>query len=345
VIAAAPADGYEARLETMGCRFVPLPMDNSGTNPIRDGLLFLRYLMLLRRERPDVFLGYTIKPNVYGSLACHRLGIPVINNVSGLGTAFIRSTWLTRWVKALYRWALRSSTVIYFQNEDDRTLFVEGSLVRTEQTRLLPGSGIDLDRFKPQPRGTGSAPVFLLVARLLWDKGVGEFIEAAGIVKARFPRARFQLLGFLDAGNRTAVPRASVERWVAEGMVEYLGDTDDVRPFVAASDCIALPSYREGTPRSLLEAAAMAKPIVTTDVPGCRQIVDDAENGYLCEARNAGDLAQKLLRFIELPPAAKQHMGEMGRLKVEREFDEQIVILEYLGAIRRLLENRPPAGP
>ncbi len=343
VIAAAPADGYEAKLEAIGCRVVPLPMDNSGTNPIRDGLLFLRYLKLLRRERPNAFLGYTIKPNVYGSLACRQLGIPVINNVSGLGTAFIRNTWLTRCVKTLYRWALSGSAVVYFQNEDDRFLFVESSIVRTAQARLLPGSGINLERFKPQPGGTGSPPVFLLVARLLWDKGVGEFIEAANIVKARHPESRFQLLGFLDAGNRTAVPRESVEQWVNEGSVEYLGDTDDVRPFIAASDCVVLPSYREGTPRSLLEAAAMARPIVATDVPGCRQIVDHTQNGYLCEVRNPDDLAEKLLRFIKLSPAERLHMGEMGRLKMEREFDEQIVILEYLTTLERLLDARLPA--
>ncbi|MEM7353726.1 MAG: glycosyltransferase family 4 protein [Acidobacteriota bacterium] len=340
VITCAPEDGYEAKLEALGSRFVPLPMDNSGTNPLRDGALFLRYLRILARERPDVYLGYTIKPNVYGSLACHRLGIPVINNVSGLGTAFIRNNWLTRWVKALYRQALRRSATVFFQNEDDRSLFLDAELVRATQTQLLPGSGIDLERFQPQSKEPNPSPVFLLVARLLWDKGVGEFVEAARLVREQHPSARFQLLGFLGAGNRTAVPRESVEQWVDEGLVEYLGDTDDVRPFIAAADCVVLPSYREGTPRSLLEAAAMAKPLVATDVPGCRQIVDDGKNGYLCEVRNADDLAAKLERFIGLPPAEKARMGENGRLKMENEFDEQIVIRRYLAAIRGILDAR-----
>ena len=341
VVTVAPPDGYETKLEAMGCRFVPMPMDNSGTNPLRDGLLFLRYLALLRRERPDVFLGYTIKPNVYGSLACQHLGIPVINNVSGLGTAFIRDTWLTRWVKRLYRRAFRDSSTVFFQNQDDQALFVDGALVRQDQTRLIPGSGINLERFRPRPKPdderTDGQTVFLLIARLLWDKGVGEFVEAAKIVRARYPHARFQLLGFLGVGNRTAVPRESVDQWVADGIIEYLGETDDVRPFIAGADCVVLPSYREGAPRSLLEAAAMGRPIVATDVPGCRQIVDDTVNGYLCTVRDAEDLAQKLLRFASLSPMERQRMGEAGRLKAEQEFDEQLVIRAYLDALSQHL--------
>ena len=340
VIAVSPADAYLPQLEDLECRHIALPMDNKGTSPLKDFGLFLRYLRLLRRERPDVFLGYTIKPNVYGSLAARVLRIPVVNNVSGLGTAFIRDDWLTRVVKALYRLALRSSATVFFQNEDDRSLFVDLKLVQPEQTALLPGSGIDLEQFRSGQTASAQpeAPCFLLIARLLRDKGVGEFVDAARIVKARFPDARFQLLGFLDAENRTAISKSTVDEWVREGAVDYLGVADDVRPYIAASDCVVLPSYREGTPRTLLEAAAMGKPLIATDVPGCREVVEHGKNGFLCEVRNPADLAQKLLDFIDLSSDERIRMGQASRVKVEREFDENIVIRLYLQTIERILK-------
>lgn len=344
VVAASPDDGYAARLSEIGCRHVPLAMDNKGTSPLRDAALFFRYLGLMRRERPVIYLGWTIKPNVYGSLAARLLGIPTINNVSGLGTAFLRDGWLTRVVKLLYRAALSRSACVFFQNRDDRDLFVGARLVRPEQARLLPGSGVDLDRFSPAPpapRAADEGPVFILIARLLWDKGVGEYVEAAQRVKAREPRARFLLLGFLDVENRTAVPRETVEGWEREGIVFYLGQTDDVRPHIAAADCVVLPSYREGTPRSLLEAAAMARPLIATDVPGCREVVDDDVNGWLCKARDAEDLADKMLRFIAASEEQRLEMGRQSRLKAEREFDERVVIDAYLEAIDRALGAKP----
>lgn len=346
VVAASPPDAHAGRLGEIGCRHVPLAMDNKGTNPVRDGALFLRYLDLMRRERPDVYLGWTVKPNVYGSLAARVLGIPSINNVSGLGTAFLQDGWLTRIVKLLYRVAFDGSACVFFQNRDDSDLFARARLVPPERVRLLPGSGIDLDRFTPaQPveRGEGEGPVFLLIARLLWDKGVGEFVEAARLVRLKVPAARFRLLGFLDVENRTAVPRSEVDGWVREGIVEYLGHTDDVRPHIADADCVVLPSYREGTPRSLLEAAAMARPLVATDVAGCREVVDDGVNGWLCRVKDAADLADKLVRLAETSSERKQEMGRQSRLKMERAFDERIVIDAYLDAIERTLAGRSVA--
>ena len=345
VIAASPVDAYSPRLAELGCRHLSLPMDNKGTSPFKDLGLFLRYLLLLRRERPDVYLGYTIKPNIYGSLAAHLLHIPVVNNVSGLGTAFIAKSWLTRFVKALYRLALRSSATVFFQNEDDRALFVERKLVQHNQTTLLPGSGIDLEQFRPEQTKypQPGAPCFLLIARLLWDKGVGEFVDAARIVKTRFPNARFQLLGFLDAENRTAISKSTVNEWVRDGSIEYLGVTDDVRPYIAASDCVVLPSYREGTPRTLLEAAAMGKPLIATDVPGCREVVEHGKNGFLCEVQNPADLAEKILDFIDLSDEERIQMGQASRVKVEREFDENIVIQRYLETIEEILKAKGKA--
>lgn len=338
VVIMAPRDEYSSLIAAMGCRYVELEMDNSGTSPLRDMVLLWRYRRLLRRERPLAFVGFTIKPNVFGSIAANLNGIPVINNISGLGTAFVRGGLLLRIAKALYRVALARSKMVFFQNDDDRMLFVDARLVRKEQTGLLPGSGIDLVRFAPpsEARAQSGAIVFLLVARLLWDKGVGEFIEAARRVRQEVPGVRFQLLGFLDVENRTAVSREQVEKWVDEGLVEYLGSTDDVRPFLRAADCVVLPSYREGTPRSLLEAAAMGKPLIATDVPGCREVVDHAVNGFLCKVRDPDDLASKIVEFAMMDDASRARMGARSRNKVERQFSETIVIEKYMQQIEKL---------
>jgi glycosyltransferase involved in cell wall biosynthesis len=335
VIALAPPDDYGARLEALGIPFVPIAMDRKGLSPWRDLQLLVRYWRLLRRLRPDLFLGYTAKPNVYGSLAARALGIKVINNVSGLGTAFIRGGLLTRLVSFLYRIAFRRSATIFFQNEEDRDLFLAERLVTPAQARLLPGSGVDLAHFAPAMAHAGGHGVvtFLLVARLLWDKGVGEYVEAARRVRGSFPATRFQLLGFLDVENRTAVPRAEVDRWVEEGLIDYLGQSDDVRPFIAGADCVVLPSYREGLPRTLLEAAAMARPLIATDVPGCRHAVEAGATGLLCTVRDPESLAAAMIEMIEAGPERRADWGRAGRRKVEREFDEALVAKLYLQAI------------
>lgn len=335
VIALAPPDAFSPKLEEMGCRFVPIVMDNKGTNPVKDLAVAITYWKSLREIRPAVFLGYTIKPNVYGSLAAQALGIPVINNVSGLGTAFLGNGALQRIVEKLYRMALWRSRRVFFQNEDDRALFVERRLVSPERTGVLPGSGIDLERFTPEPLPAcgDSSLRFLLIGRVLYDKGVGEFVEAARALKSEGQRGRFAILGFLDVENRTAVPHATMDAWVAEGAIEYLGTTDDVRPYIAAADCVVLPSYREGTPRTLLEAAAMARPLIATDVPGCREVVDDGVTGMLCRMKDPGDLARCMRAIIAMSPEQRRAMGLAGRRKMEGQFDEQLVITAYLKAI------------
>jgi glycosyltransferase involved in cell wall biosynthesis len=335
VAALAPPDAWSGRFADLGVDYHPIEMDKKGVSPARDLLLLTRYYRLLKALKPDVFLGYTAKPNVYGSLAAQALGIPVINNVSGLGTAFIRQGLLTRIVSGLYRTAFRRSHTVFFQNDDDRGLFVRGRLVAEGKAKLLPGSGIDLERFQPSEaqRGEGTPFTFLLIARLLWDKGVGEYAEAARLVRAEAPDTRFEMLGFLDVENRTAVPRSDVEAWGAEGLIDYLGPSNDVRPAIAGADCVVLPSYREGLPRTLLEAAAMAKPLITTDVPGCRQVVDQGMNGFLAEVRSARSLADAMLRMIRLSPAERRAMGAAGRAKMEREYDEKLVVARYLAEI------------
>lgn len=336
VVAIAPPDEYVDRLTALGCRFEPLPMDNKGTNPVRDLLLLWRFFWLLKREKPAVFLSYTVKPNIYGSLAAHILGIPVINNIAGLGAVFIKGGWLNRLVRGLYRVALSRSATVFFQNKDDRALFVAGHLVKESVTDLLPGSGINLQKFYPQTLPQQLPLRFLLIARMLWDKGVGEYVEAARLLKQRGVNAEFCLLGFLGVQNPAAIEVNQMDTWVAEGVVRYLGVSDDVQQEIAQADCVVLPSYREGTPRTLLEAAAMARPLVTTDAVGCRDVVDDGVNGYLCQPRNAVDLAEKLEQITTLSPEQRTAMGLCGRAKMEREYDERIVIDKYLTAIQSI---------
>lgn len=340
VVAVAPRDKYALQLADLGCRYVKLPMDNKGTNPRRDLLLLLRFMRVFWRESPDVFLSYTIKPNIYGSLAAHILGVPVINNIAGLGSVFIRNNWLTRLVRMLYKIGLSRSKHVFFQNDADRALFLEHQLVCADKVSRLPGSGIDLKSFafSPLPLLAPDAPFcFLLVARLLWDKGVGEYVEAARLIRARYPATKFQLLGFADVQNPTAVSRQDVDAWVAEGVIEYLGVADNVRPFLINADCVVLPSYREGVPRSLLEAAAIGRPIVTTDAVGCRDAVDDGVTGLLCKVGDSLDLAEKLLLMLQMPLQARMEMGMAGRRKMESEFDEKIVISSYLEVIARTI--------
>ncbi len=345
VVAVAPRDDYAPRLEALGCRYIALPMDNRGTHPGRDLLLLLRFVHLFRRERPDVYLGYTVKPNVYGSIAARWLRIPAINNIAGLGAVFIQGGRLAHLVRWLYCKALLPSKKVFFQNDDDRQMFISGGLVRAETTDLLPGSGIDLARFSVvPPRALAGAQVtfrFLLIARMLRDKGVLEFVEAARLLKARGPNAEFCLLGFVDVQNPTAISKAEMDAWVAQGNIRYLGVSDDVRAEIAAADCVVLPSYREGTPRTLLEAAAMGRPIVATDVVGCREVVDDGLNGFLCQPRDAADLARKMEQMLLLAPDARTAMGLRGREKMEREFDERIVIQKYLAAIEQVMARAP----
>ncbi|HSN31161.1 MAG TPA: glycosyltransferase family 4 protein, partial [Ideonella sp.] len=285
VVCAAPQDGHVERVLALGCRYVALPMDSSGTHPLRDLELYRRYRALLAAERPQAFLGFTIKPNVWGSLAAHRLGIPVVNNIAGLGTAFVRHGWLTHVARVLYRRALGRSARVLFQNEEDRRYFVETGLVAATRAERIPGSGIDLRAFAAAPLPDGAGPTrFLFVGRLLRDKGVYELVEAARRLRARGIAAEFSLLGPVDAANRTALTRGEVEGWVDEGVVRWLGAADDVRPHLTAAHCVVLPSfYREGVPRTLLEAAAMGRPLITTDAIGCRDVVDDMVNGYLVQ--------------------------------------------------------------
>lgn len=335
VIALAPRDEYSQKLLEMGCRVVDLPMDNNGTHPGRDLALFARYYWALRSLKPYALLGYTVKPNVYGSLAAHALGIPVINNIAGLGATFIRDSLITKIVRTLYKVALKRSHKVFFQNADDQELFVGSGLVRQKASSLVPGSGLNLDHYAPAPLAVSPERPFrfLLVARMLKDKGIEEFAEAARLVRQQHGAVEFHLLGAAGTGNPNAIPAEKLAAWEQEGLLNYLGKTEDVRPHLAGADCVVLPSYREGVPRSLLEAAAMARPIIATDVVGCRDAVDDQVTGLLCQVKSASSLAEKMSAIMMMPAEARTLMGEAGRRKVEAQFDEHIVIQKYLQAL------------
>ncbi|HJU76622.1 MAG TPA: glycosyltransferase family 4 protein [Sphingomicrobium sp.] len=351
LIRALKAEGYdplviapreastEQRIAELGVEWLEVPVDRSGMNPLADLRLIARYRRLLKRTRPAAFLGFTIKPNIYGAIAARSLGIPVIANISGLGTVFIKRGLLLALVTRLYRLALSNAAVVFFQNPEDRELFLERGIVRAGQARLIPGSGVDPQGFAAAPLPEGP-PMFLLVARLLGDKGVREFVAAARSLRAELPQARFQLLGPLDEGNRTAIARSELDRWVNDGDVEYLGETHDVRPFVAAATAIVLPSYREGLPRTLLEAGAMGRPLIATDVPGCRQVVEEGLNGFLSRARDAESLASAMRRLAQLDLARIRAMGAESRRKVVSEYSEAVVFRAYLDALEKVAAHR-----
>ncbi|MEO4045290.1 glycosyltransferase family 4 protein [Hoeflea sp. CAU 1731] len=337
----APPDECVANLQDAGCSFVPLEMDVKGLNPIKDLKLVRAFRRHFLELRPDAVLSYTIKNNIFGAFAARLAKVPFIPNVTGLGTAFLSGGMLQTVAELLYCSSYRGLPVVFFQNDDDRDLFLKRRLVRPEQTQLLPGSGIDLVRYAAAPLpAENQPPVFLMIARLLRDKGVYEYVEAAARVKERFPKARFQILGAIGADNRTAINVSEVDVWINDGLIEHLGTTDDVRPHIANAHCIVLPSYREGAPRTLIEGAAMARPLIATDVPGCRSIVDPGESGYLCEVKSGSSLAEACLRFLDQPYTAKIAMGAAGRRKMERQFEERIIIDSYFAALRNMVPDQ-----
>lgn len=329
----AAGDGFEPQIEALGAAFVPLPIDKKGLNPRADIKLLYTLYRWYRREQPDIVHHFTIKPVIYGSLAARLAGVPRrISTVTGLGFVFMEDNiaWLRRLVEWQYRLALSGTHFTFFQNPDDRQLFLRQRLVSPDRSGLLPGSGVDCERFAPSSsswvEGGGERPLtFLMVARLLREKGVYEFVEAARLVKHQFSNVRFQLLGRRDERNPTVVSQRELRDWETEGVVSWLGEVPDVRPLVAKSDVVVLPSYREGTPRSLLEAAAMAKPIITTDAVGCREVVENGVNGFLVPVKDAHALAKSMMQMIEYP-AMRARMGRAGRKKIEQEFDERQVL-------------------
>lgn len=338
VVAIAPKDEYSIKLVEHGFGHYDIYIDNSGTNPLNDLKTTLRLYRLLKKIKPFIVLSFTVKPNIYGNIDCKLLGIKTVNNITGLGSVFMKDDFLVKIVKLLYKYALSTSSKVFFQNKDDLNLFLKEMLVDKNKCDLLPGSGIDVGKFIPQNRPNNDGIFkFLLLSRMLWDKGIGEYIDAARIIRAKYPKVKFYLLGFLEVDNPTAISKEQMDAWAREGVVEYLGVTDKVFEEIAKVDCVVLPSYyREGVSHALLEAASMEKPIITTDTIGCREVVDDGVNGFLCRVKDAKDLADKIEKMINLTQEKRIAMGKAGREKMIKEFDIKIVIKKYLEAIKEI---------
>lgn len=348
VIACAPGGDHqtESALRALGVTFRPIPLDRRGLNPLRDGRLLVSLVALLRELAPDAVLSYSIKPVVYGSLAAMLAGVPIIDAlITGLGYVFSGDSPKQRLLRAfsltLYRVGLLRARVVYFQNPDDEALFRRFGLIgpRT-RTVQVNGSGVDLAHFARAGAVT-EGPVFLQVARLIEEKGVLDFVAAARLLKRTHPGAVCRLLGMYEQGAGGIRP-AQVAAWEREGVIEYLGETQDVRPFLAAASVFVLPSYyREGVPRSVLEAMAMGRPIITTDAPGCRETVEPGLNGYLVPARDPEALAAAMARFADEPEAIAR-MGANSHAIACAKYDVHVVNRAFLDAFAPAPAPRVP---
>jgi glycosyltransferase involved in cell wall biosynthesis len=331
-------DEYASRLEAEGYSQKSVPFNQASINPIKEFKTVFKLRKILRSENVEVILSWTPKGNIYAAMAAVGLQCPLIVNVSGLGRAFIHINWVTLVVQRLLRYSLGRAKIVFFQNADDQKQFIDQRLVGKERCRLLPGSGVDIKHFRSEKPilATGDRINVLMISRLLWSKGVSEYVHAARILKEKDSSWDFNLLGAFDDSDKSGVSIPQLESWVSEGVINYIGTTDDVRDAIELADCVVLPSYREGLPRAMLEAAAMSRPILTTDVPGCRDCVDEGMNGFLFKPKDVMDLVRALNNFKALEHGARVEMGLAGRRKVITEFDERIVIDSYMQAIAEL---------
>lgn len=340
VVALAPEGGFAEQLGQLGAQYLSVPMHRTGTNLFQDIHTMVSLIWVIKGLKSDIVLSYTIKPVIYGSLAARVVGIKnIYSMITGLGYAFsgntIKQQLLAKLLSFLYQQAVRTNKKVYFQNPDDLALFHQvGILPNEEKAVLINGSGVDTKKFAythPQLQSVS----FLLIARLLWDKGIGEFVEAARQVKLRYPKVCFKIVGPYDH-NPNAIQQSEVVKWQAEGIIEYLGETNDVRPYLAEASVYVLPSYREGTPRSVLEAMAMGRPVITTDAPGCRETVVNGSNGFLVPIKDSQMLAAAMERFI-LNPALISVMGKKSREMAVKKYDVHKVnysIMQGMGLVK-----------
>ena len=315
----------------IGCNVELIDFSRRGTNPVADLKLMLRYRKLIKQLKPVAVLTYTIKPNIYGGMATRLCGVPQLANVTGLGDAVENGGWMQELALTLYKIGLEKARQIFFQNESNRNYCISKGIA-TKESVLLPGSGVNLQHHTYQAYPVDEGKVrFLFIGRMLRDKGIEEYFEAAKVIKGKYPNTEFQILGNVE-GNY----QAKLDALSKEGIVKHLGTTSDVRPYIGAVECTIMPSYHEGMSNVNLESAANGRPVITTDVPGCRETVDDGETGYLVDARSAESLIAAIERFIALPYSEKVKMGQEGRKKVERKFDRQIVVDAYLKEIKTI---------
>jgi glycosyltransferase involved in cell wall biosynthesis len=330
-------DGYEKKLKNIGCHVYNLFISRKGINPFVDIITLIQLFFQLLYLRPFCCLTFTIKPVIYVSLALRILNISNIAMITGLGTGFIRGGWLTLLVKKLYRFALAKVSYVFFQNPSDQQLFFDQNLVCPCKCKLTPGSGIDLQKYVFSEKNNDSNTfIFLLIARLVWDKGIKEYLKAARQLHEEFPEVQFHIIGPSGVQNRTAIPSSEIENWKLEGVINYLGEVENVQQEIAEATCIVLPSYREGTSRVLLEASAIGRPIVATAVPGCKEVVIDEKSGFLCKVKDSHDLYLKMKKMYLLDQDKRNEMGLIGRKHVENKFNHELVCQIYLDTLSDL---------
>lgn len=324
-------DRRQEYFESIGCKMHFMPFNRRGTNPLKDLKLVKEYVALIKKVKPIAVLTYTIKPNVYGGIAAAWCGVPQIANVTGLGDAVENPGLLQKITITLYRLGLRKASIVFFQNSTNRKICIEYGIAKAERTDLLPGSGVNTAHHSLQEYPADGIIKFLFIARLLKDKGTEEYFEMARVLKAKYPNTEFQILG-----SSEGMYDNELKEMVDKGVINFLGRTNDVRPYIGAVHCTVLPSYHEGLSNVNLESAANGRPVITTNVPGCKETVDDGVTGLLCEAKSVESLTGVVEKFINLPYVEKKQMGIAGRKKVAREFDRRIVIDKYLEVIKKL---------
>lgn len=347
VLLLAPQDECTEELIELGAHVIVLEaLSRKGLNPIHDIRLYYEFKSIYAREKPDLIFQYTIKPNIYSTLAASHYKIPTIAIVTGLGYVFINSGFVTFVARKLYRFAFRKAKQVWFLNRDDFDFFIRFRLVEERKAVLIPGEGINcFDVFNPELVDAASdddcATVkFLFIGRLLYDKGIAEYVSAASYIKRLYPNVKFGILGYLNVDNPAAVKESKLNEWVTNGWVEYLGAVRDIRPTIANFDCVVLPSYREGMSTTLQESAAMAKPIIASAIPGCKELVDEGNTGYLCQVKDVDSLVQCMERMIKLTPFERKTMGLNGRKKMIDEFSVDRIIASYQQTILEFLGKK-----
>ena len=336
VIVIAPLDEHTLDIKKLGCEYNNIRIDKKGTNPVNDLILIFQLRSIYKRLKPIFVIHYSIKPNIYGTIAAYLANIKSYAVVTGLGYTFINENITSKITRILYKLAFKFPEKVFFLSEDDKSTFILKNLVREDKVVMIPGEGINTDLFNSvdqENQQKGSKIKFLLIARMLFDKGVREYVEASDILKVEFPEVEFGLLGYLDVENPTAVSKKQMKEWELNNNIVFYGSSDNVKFFIQDSDCIVLPSYREGLSMTLMEGASMKKPLVASNVSGCRELIDDGINGYLCRKKDTKDLANKMRAMLNLSDERRKNMGLLGRAKMVEQFDEEIVINKYLSII------------
>ncbi len=324
-------DSSFQNIQKLKVKFLDIPINRKRFSPFDDLKLIFFFLKIFYIEKPDFFLGFTHKINIYGGLAAKILNIKSIINITGLGTAFIENNVFTKIVVFFYKIALGKNNVSFFQNKDDRNLFIKKKLVQKKNSFLIPGSGIDLKKYTVSKKKISKKNInFLFIGRLLKDKGILEFINVAKEVKKNKKiRATFSVIGSIDSKNSSSISYNDYLKFKNQKILNFFGQKKNIKKYLLRSDCIVLPSYREGLPRVLLESSAMGIPAITTNVPGCREVVKDGYNGFLCQAKSEKSLLKAINRFMNVSSKKRLIMGQNSRKKAETYFDEKIVFKRY----------------